>query len=247
MSERDIGPNKPEEKSPYDKDIARFFRRHWFIRSVTSLGVRGLWYMYLLTTDRGRDFIREYGLREAMVTAQQNAGFLEDSILSSGLYFPNDEGTSLSFKQAVAGRWVAYDFNRPAEFGKKYRGEKYQMRDGRLMAAFLEEVEGKSENDFTPTNLFNVLDISHIFQVDFPSMETLLDKGFIRKSTYRYTYERVGLLDKYRQFLALAGVIDDEVYTITPKGNGLVGLARDFGPKSKEPKTEKVLKPALSY
>lgn len=121
------------------------------------------------------------------------------------------------------------------------------MRNGRLIAAFLEEVENKSENDYTPTNLFNVFDISHTFQVDFPPMEDLLNKGFVRKTTYRDAYARVGLFDKYRQFLTLAGVIDNEIYTITPKGNGLVHLAEDFGPKSKEPETEKVLKPALSY
>ena len=247
MSERSPQPSGQEGKNIFDKDEARFFRKHWLARNVTNLGVRAAFYIAILSTDWGRDFLRKYGLKETIFLAQSSAGLLEDSILSNGLYFPNDEGTSLSFKQAVAGRWVAYDFNRPAEFGKKYRGEKYQMRDGKLVAVFLDEVENKSENDFTPTNLSNMLDISYLFQLDFPSMESLLDKGFVRKSTYRHAYEQVVLLNKYRQFLALAGVIDNEVYTITPKGNGLVRLARDFGPKSKEPKTEKVLKQAFSY
>lgn len=235
-----------ERLQPPHKDIENT-ARHRLGRKVRRAGTQMLFFAYLLSTDSGREGIRKYGFKDALFSLEARTGLLENSILSNTLYYPNDEEASLSSDQAVAGRWVAYDFDRPLEFGGKFKGEAWQKKEGKLWCFPLEEILDNNPDQHTPTSLPDWLEWNHLRQLSTPSIEELINWGLMIESTYREAYATVGLLEKYRTIMILDRVLDEKVYVITPKGNGLIGLSADSGKPQKNPEKGKVLRPKLSF
>lgn len=248
LSMKEHLPQREPIKEPSSREgLDRTFRHNRLTRSIRNVGVGIVYLMYLISTDSGREDLRKYGLKDALFAAESRSGLLEDSILSDNLYFPNNDGTLLSWQRAIAGRWIAYDFNRPFEFGEKFRGEIWQKKEGKLWCFPLQEIIDKKSGDYTPTNLLDLFDFNHMRQLTAPSVDELLDWGLIRESTYEEAYLRAGLIDKYRRLMTLEGILDGKVYVVTPKGNGLIGLSHDSGKQEKDPKEKKVLKPRFSF
>lgn len=235
-----------ERLQPPNKDIEDTTRRRLGKR-VRRFGTQMLYLAYLLSTDSGREGIKKYGFKDALFSLESRTGLLEDSILSNNLYYPNNEGSSLSNDQAVAGRWIAYDFERPLEFGKKFKGEIWQKKEGKLWCFPLEEILDNRPDQYTPTNLLDWFEWDHMRQLSAPSIDELINWGLIRESSYKEFFATVGLLEKYRVQLILEGVIDNKVYVVTPKGNGLIGLSADTGRPQKNPEKGKVLRLKLSF
>jgi hypothetical protein len=85
-----------------------------------------------------------------------------------------------------------------------------------------------------------------LFFLDAPPIEKIIEDGLLRETTYRDAYSRVGQFDRYRQYLALAGLLEAPIYSVTPKGNGIVYLVPDQGSSVRKPKESFVFKPILA-
>lgn len=112
----------------------------------------------------------------------------------------------------------------------------------------LEEVRDRGPDDYTPTGLANFFDLDHFLHLEVsPSIDDLLNQGFIRETTYREAFSKVDLYEKFGHYLTLAAIANNQLYTVTPKGNGLVGLALDGGSKVEKKKGLEVLKPVMGF
>ncbi len=227
------------------EEFKQILRDHRKKRFIANLFTSALLYGCLFLTPTGREILSDPQRRRFFFVRRERIGFLEDSIISPDLYHPNSEDTSLELSSADAGRWIGYDFHRPEELGWKNKDTGKQKSEGRLGVFDLYEVTGNSPDTYTPTMLLNVFDLEHLLHVDFMPLEEVLEKGYLRETTYHQAYERVGLWEKYRQGIVLAGLADTQIYTVTPKGNSLVFLSKDGGTKVEKPKEVPVLKPAL--
>ncbi len=92
-----------------------------------------------------------------------------------------------------------------------------------------------------------MFDFEHISLMQPSSIEDAISGGFVEKTTYKNAFEQVGLYDKFKLNLTINGVSDESVYRVTPKGNGLVILVYDFGPKENEPQVAKVPQPTFAF
>lgn len=243
---------KPENetkvsKKNNSKDIARFLRRHFLAKAAGNMFVLSALAYYLIFTRDGWQTLRNPELRQSLFNREENTGLLEDSIFAPDLYFPSDEGTGLENRRAVAGRWVAYDFNRPNEFGSIVKKRKTQVKQGKILAFPLIDIIDNKPDKYTPTNLFHSLWIEHLLQMESPTISDLIDYGLVEETTYREAYSRANLYDKYRVPLTLARLNDQTVYGVTPKGNGLIFLNPDFGDKKEHKEPKKILKPVFNF
>lgn len=248
-TEQTPNSNDPKEyKNPIKdikgiEEISELMRESRVMRRIVNFTVTSAFYLNIFLTPNGRELLKTENGRRMLFNREGRIGMLEDSIFSYDLYYPNDGGTSLDYKSAAAGRWVGYDFHRKKEFGNKAK----QTSEGRLAAFMLEEVKDSGPDDYSPTGLANLYDIDHLFHLEIPPIDDLLKEGFVRETSYRVAFEKVGILDKYKQYLGLAAALEKPVYTVTPKGNGLVGLMRDGGDKVEKRKEVGVLRPVLGF
>lgn len=196
----------------------------------------------------GRYNLRNSEVRRVFFDREAQVGLLEDSIFNNELFYPNQDETGFLHKSAVAGRYVGYDFNRPAEFGPKVKKRGTQLvEDGRLFMIPLNEIMENPVDKHTSTYLLNIYNIEHMALCQPANIDDLLGHGLVEQTTYKAAYDRVGLYNKYSASLALGDIADRSVYRVTPKGNSLVFLAKDFGEQKKLPDAKKVLNPVLGW
>ncbi len=224
------------------KEAISYYKGHKLQRAIFRALLKLESYRGLLPPPLGE---RDPEVRRFMLEREARTGLLEGSILANELYFPREDGTSIEHRVAVAGRWVAYDFNRPKEFGRKGQGK--QFRQGKLIAFPLEDIIHKDKEDYTPTNKLNIIDPLHFFQFEAPSIEELLKYGLAEEATYQQAYEEAGLWEQTKDFFMSAGLADRPVLKITPKGNGLVLIVDDTGETKPEPKGLRQFKPAFGF
>ena len=72
-----------------------------------------------------------------------------------------------------------------------------------------------------------------IVDVVYPSIDEVLEWGYVREVTYGESFERVKQFERYKDALAFFDISDKTVYQVTPKGNGLVYLLKDGGDKKR--------------
>lgn len=233
----------PFKNNPSAQRVSEFMRQHRLGRKAINFSFKAIVYAALVLTPQGWELLREADIRTFLFSRDLQTGLLEDSILNHELYFPNVDKTSLDYRAAIAGRYVAHDFHRPEEFGSKAE----QTATGRLLAFMLEEVNGKSPDEYTPTSTVNFFDFCHVLHLEAVTPNNLLENGFVREATYQEAFTKVGIYDRYKTFLALEGATDKTVFAVTPKGNGLIGVAADSGPRVEKPKKMGVLKPRFSF
>lgn len=227
------------------EDVSDFFRRNKLIRYPTNIATRLLLYGVILLN--GGELLRDPEARRFLYDREERLGLLEDSIFSNELFFPNKEESSLEHESAVAGRYIGYDFRRPTEFGKKVKEKGSNIiRDARLLAVPLREVIDNPPDKYTPTSLLDIYTVEHICLLQPTTIDDLVKDGLAEQTTYKEAYHRVGLYNKYRSFIELGQIADKPVYRVTPKGNTLVILSKDFGVKQKDPKSKRALVPALN-
>jgi len=217
-------------------------------RKVVNASFRILLYSYMLVTPQGREALKIPEARRTLYDREARVGLLEDSIISDKLHVPNKERTSLELKSTVAGRFVSYDFHRPEEFKSAAKKRDIQNGSGRLVVFALDEIKDNDKNDYTPTDLFNYFDILHIMSFDSYSPEDAIKEGYLKETTYRNAYKKVGLYnDRNAMFLELQGLSDQPIYAVTPKGNTVVALLTDGGKKSEQPKKVGELSRVFSF
>ncbi len=81
----------------------------------------------------------------------------------------------------------------------------------------------------------------------YPTTDEAIRCGLVEQTTYRDAFDNADQLLRYEKGLESYDILDQHVYRVTPKGNGLVVLARDFGVKKRDPSTLKELKPAWAF
>jgi len=160
---------------------------------------------------------------------EYRTGLLEGAMFENMLSFPNKEDTFLETQKSVAGRFVGYDHFRADEFGVKVLEQRRQVKSGKLYVFPLEAIINNSPETYTPTGYLRIFDLDHFLQIQTPTISELIEYGIVKESTYAEAYKRFGLYDKYHLPLTLKNLVDKPVYTITPKGNGLVFLSHDGG------------------
>lgn len=241
-------PVPEKKKQNENKDIADFFKRHRLARYPANIAWRIAIYIAVVTTPKGRDVLRNPEARRNLYDREAWVGLLEDSIFNNELFYPNQDETGLTHKSAVAGRYVGYDFNRPAEFGPKVKKRGRQLfEDSRVFMVPLNEIVGNPPDKHTSTYLLNMFNIEHVALMEPANIDDLLGYGLVQQTTYKEAYSRVGLYNKYSASLALGDIADRSVYRVTPKGNSLVMLEQDFGEQKKLPDAKRVLKPVFSW
>jgi len=102
-----------------------------------------------------------------------------------------------------------------------------------------------SKNKYTPTGYLNLWEAEDFMSVEFPSLEDVLAAGFIEETTYSAAFDKVGKLGQYKRQIDFFGIGDEKLYTVTPKGNGLVFLVSDGGKSVKKESGVKELKPVF--
>ncbi len=249
-----ITPEKNEEnqnrlkklkEDPGLGKIIELLKRHRVIRTLQIKMIQTLYLGSLFLTEEGRHNLKDPLSTSILFNREQRSGFLEDSILNPQLYHPNKEGRSLELSSAPPGRWVGFDFHRPQEFGLKKDAFERQKYEGKLALADLPEIKDNDENTYTPTYLFEIFDLVHLLSLEYPTVEEIMTKGYLKETTYGEAFNKVGLFSKYKSFLVLNNLVDKPVCAVTAKGNGVVFIFKDGGEKMKKPKTVPELKPAF--
>lgn len=237
---KEVKDGKRFEMPEQIQDFGKQLRRMPGLRKLMNAVLYGLILPPTLIMKGQGKMLFDPSFRKLMFDRETKTGMLEDSIFAPALWCPNDEGTSLQYDDALAGRYAAFDFNRKSEFNNKTlcRGK------GRLMAFPLEEIIDNSTDTYTPSALVEPLDLGQLMQmVISPKIDELVGWGLIKETNYRQAYENVGLYDQYRLPIELKNLGEQTVYQVTPKGNGLVFLAADGGEKTPEKKKVLVFEP----
>ncbi len=198
-----------------------FFKRHKIAKSLTSLIFKTI-----LKIRYGAD------LSDPSISA----GLLEGSIVGNPLRFPSEDESFIDNMKAAGGSWVGYDFMVPSTFPKPFEaGRIEQLTQGRLMGIILEEVKDNPAEERTPLGAVSISNLDHVLQFNTYTAAELLDLNVLAERSYGKAYETVGLLERYSDELRSRSIIDEPVFQVTPKGNGLVVLIEDFGkPDPKE-------------
>ena len=248
-SKEPISPKKLLGETPTLKNFLQGLRRTRIKRRIIdTIGEIAVFSIVLLNPVSRNELINPF-FRQTLLSRKYRVGLLEDSILANELFFPNEDGTSLEKWNSALGRWFAYDFHETERLGIKRKPSKY-WKDGRLTTCLPNEIKDNPPNQYTPTYYIDIIHLSDAIYLDFPPFEQILKDGLLQETTYRAAYEKVGLLNRYYRYLALENLLDQPIYTVTPKGNGLVDIMPDFGVSSKKPKEAlapvPVLKPAFN-
>lgn len=234
-------PNNKEYRRGKDafknaEELIDIIRDHRSVRIMINTIIKISLYGGLLITPEGRRMLKNAEARRTLYDREARVGLLEDSIISDELYIPNKERISLEKKTTVAGRFVGYDFHRPEEFKSAAKNRELQNQNGRLIIFTLDEIKNNNEDKYTPTDLLNLLDIAHFLSFDTFSLEEAIKQGYLKETTYKESYEKVGLYSKYKMYLELQQLNDKPIYAVTPKGNSVVCLIKDGGKKQEHPK-----------
>ncbi|MBR9702680.1 hypothetical protein GOV10_01465 [Candidatus Woesearchaeota archaeon] len=210
------------------------------IRRFVDKVMRVPLYAQILCDPRHWKDLLNKDVRRQVFNSKRRQGLLTGSLLQYELYVPNGEG--LEKEDAPPGRFVGYDFLRPKVLGKDYE----QLKKGRLMTIPNSLIINNDRNDFTPTGAFDFFDFSHLLCVEFPSIEETLELGMLFETTIGQAYKMHNLYEQYNRQIEFFGLNDKTAYMVSPKGNGLVYLIRDFGSTKPEKEGVRELKPALS-
>ena len=220
------------------RGLGRALRRRPLLRKTLNFFSHALIFPYAMSRTRNIPKIMQVYLDKSC-----RVGLLEDAILSSELYIPGQEEKSLQYEKADGGRWVAYDFHRKAEFGER----SISFSEGILVATPLEEVINNPPDALTPTYIVDILDLSQFFQMTIPTIEELFRWGLIEEVAYGEAFRRVGLYDKYSRAMHVLEIMEVPLYSVTPKGNGLIFILGEGGEKSENKGRTQLPVPAFGW
>jgi len=194
---------------------------------------------YILLTEDGRESLKDPNIRKMFFDKKYRTGFSEGSIFQNPLYFPNENGSSLTKLEARAGSWVSYDFKKPSN--SKKGGKR---KTGKLNSCLLDEIKDNPKELYTPDYTVDLFNFEHFYSFESPSMSYLEEHGLMEQKTYREAYQRMGKYEQYAQAIEVLGIAEKPIFQITPKGNSLVMLLSDGG--DKVPKRKEVKKLVLA-
>jgi len=169
-------------------------------------------------------------------------GLLEKSIIQNPLYIPSDNG-SLEKLEAKGWNFSGYDFDRISEFGKDVVSKK----EGRIVSFLLDRIKNNHKDVYTLTGILNIFDPIDVLTFEKPSVDYLIENGMLEKTTYQEAYSKTGLYGGYAKSMNILDISENEVYQVTPKGNGLMFLWPDGGDSSQKKKKIKELRPAFEF
>ena len=176
-----------------------------------------------------------------LIPRESRTGLLSCSIINNPLYAPSQEVGSISQIRSSGGKWVAYDFLR-----LKYWKRATQTFRGTCYAMIPDEVIGRPSEDYTPTREYDLLS-TDLFFFERPSIERLQNVGMLEITTYAEAYQRVaGMNEETSNALHSAGIADQEVFQVTPKGNGLIFVGETGGDPEETKSTVRKLQTILS-
>lgn len=163
-------------------------------------------------------------------------GLLENSIIGNPLCYPLDE--QYTAQEIIGGgEWVAYDFHRPYKLPARRDGRAHrQLRKGKLLAFMLDNIKDSRADDPTPTSLLNLQILDHAISFDRPGIENLVAEEYVTPTTYAAAYRRAGAYEQFAVELDAKGVMEQQTYQVTPKGNSLIFLIPATG--KPQPKTQ---------
>lgn len=181
---------------------------------------------------------------------EQRIGLVAGAIISSDLSYPafNTEKPRILQSKPPGGRFAAFDFTLPNVFpdNPDIQSEEHMLSTGRVAAFKIDEFTDRPPAKLTGFDEFNILDIEDFLTLGFYDPLELTDRGFLELTTNAAAYDFHGLYDTYEDELVARSVVNDPVYLIQPKGNGLIGLASDGGDKDPQPETSAVTETSWS-
>lgn len=154
-------------------------------------------------------------------------GLSEGSFVGSNLWVPHFySGIFYNVDlSALPGVWFCQDFS----------NENKPIRYGSLFSEITSEMINNSPDELTPFKpIASIDDVAALSSTD---SSLLLNRGLLRWTSYEQAYRNAGILDKYAKDLEREGILEEQILTVTPKGNGRVWCMSISGsgtPKTKE-------------
>ena len=206
-------------------------------RAYTRLATKGIFYatpLFLLFSEVGRERLKDPETWKKLVKPERRIGMLEGAIISDSQYIPDIGNTNFTYESEKLGYWIGVDYLRVQELGRSSK----KISRGKFLSFPLEEVEGKTGDEYTPTHLFDLFDPLHLFRLQNPTLDELVKDEFIEPTSYSDALRRVGQYEGLANKIAITGIEDKEVYQVTPKGNSLIFLTKPMGDTKKRPKED---------
>jgi hypothetical protein len=211
-----------------DESFQRAARRGRIARRIDGSIVR-IMAAFWVFSQEGREQLRDPEVRDFLFNREARTGLLVGTILNHELFSPNDNGTALQRRQGTAGDYVAYDFRRPEVFGDKIRKRGKQNKEGQLSVFRLEQIKDHRRDQLTPSLSLDMFDARHLAAWASLPLDQVIAQGYLDQTTYRRAYSAVGQWERYRRALTAMGLADKRVFSVTPKGNGVVLLRGSGG------------------
>ncbi len=159
---------------------------------------------------------------------ENRIGLLTGSILAQSIVFPNEERTNLVFDESPEGEFSAYDFKRSEQFGEVLHAAGHDIHAGKMAALLLNSVLDNPAGRLTPLDQVDFLKMRQALKICWISLSGAVELQLIAKRSYGDAYAIAGALNQWEPRLRQLQLIEEPVYQITPKGNGLIDLIQDF-------------------
>ena len=218
-----------EEKKREGREKLRIICKNRPInRALGSFTFRTAYYMsplFLLFSQEGREKLKDPETWKKLVISERRIGMLEGTIISDSQYVPDVENANFTYESEKPGSWIGVDYLREQELGRNSK----KISRGKLLSFPLEEVEGRTGDEYTPTGLFDMFDPLHVLRFQSPTLDELVKDEFIKPTSYSDALRRVGQYEVLANNIAIMGIEGKEVYQVTPKGNSLIFLNKPMG------------------
>lgn len=150
--------------------------------------------------------IKEFNL------AQKNIWLKTNSILWNQLWQKNADW-ELIYSCATAGLWNAQSINNPLHVG--------MLNNKDMLSILLEEIKNNDTECETPDEYLNIFEVDHVLQFTKLNITSALEYWAIRHVSYGEAFENMEDDSALEQIRSLKK-IDNKIYQITPKWNGLI-------------------------
>ena len=166
------------------------------------------------------------------INSKSRFGLLENSIMGNPLFAPTFEGNEIKKLSGSAGNYFACDFERR----KHFQPERYLTQQGTITSFLPSDYDDRdflSQDANVKTSLeeFDMRNIYDILRMDEKTLTQYMDIGVLKEVTYEDALINAGLLEGFKDLYHKSGLLNENIYQVTPKGNGLLFIMKRGGDK----------------
>lgn len=162
------------------------------------------------------------------IKTEDRIGLLSDSIIAPTIHFPDRDRSDLVQCTAEEGEVAAYDFEWSRKFGEDYHTSGWDYDVGKMSALLLDRVMDNPAGHYTPLEWVDFTKLRSVFRLSWVSLGDAVSLNLIAERSYGDAYAIAGELNNWEHRLRHYGLIDEPVYQVTRKGNGLIDLVHSL-------------------